>query len=281
MLMHLRLPTEFVAILLAVTLIVAAQESSPRSSVPGSQPGTVPENIDKAYRVGGHVKPPRPLYDPDPDYTDIARRVGYQGTVILWLVVDTDGLPKQIRLQQAIGMGLDEQAIEAVKKWRFKPGTKEGLPVPVMINVEVNFHLPVPGSPALHSPPESKATPPQFPGADTSKYPLVISIRNATGVPVGGGYEIRATANTDGTESPQTFSIFCSGSTGYCSFLGAGRYPARWLDGKHQRIEILGLENGGKEKWEKAQYTVGAALPAASASSLSSNSMTSARQSSL
>ena len=60
---------------------------------------------------------------------------------MLAIVVDTDGKAKDIRVVRSLGMGLDEKAIEAVDKWRFKPGYKDGKPVPVKANVEVNFRL--------------------------------------------------------------------------------------------------------------------------------------------
>ena len=94
-----------------------------------------------AYRVGGGVSAPKALYAPDPEYSEEARKAKYQGTVVLWLVVDAAGRPQQIRVQRALGMGLDEKAIEAVKLWKFDPAKKDGQPVPVMINVEVNFRL--------------------------------------------------------------------------------------------------------------------------------------------
>jgi TonB family protein len=65
----------------------------------------------------------------------------YQATVILWLVIDRDGLPTHIRVQRPAGMGLDEEAFDSVRTWKFEPATKDGRPVPVMINVEVNFKL--------------------------------------------------------------------------------------------------------------------------------------------
>src|SRR5208337_2174491 len=91
--------------------------------------------------VGGGVSAPKALYAPDPEYSEEARKAKYQGTVVLWLVVDANGRPQQIRIQRALGMGLDEKAIEAVKLWKFDPARKDGQAVPVMINVEVNFRL--------------------------------------------------------------------------------------------------------------------------------------------
>jgi protein TonB len=60
---------------------------------------------------------------------------------VLALVVGTDGKPRDIHVQRMVGLGLDEEAIKAVKKWTFEPAHKDGRPVAVQINVEVNFHL--------------------------------------------------------------------------------------------------------------------------------------------
>jgi len=87
-----------------------------------------------AHTAGGHALHAR-------EHSEEARKAKYQGTVVLWLVVDASGRPQQIRVQRALGMGLDEKAIEAVKQWKFDPARKDGQAVPVMINVEVNFRL--------------------------------------------------------------------------------------------------------------------------------------------
>jgi protein TonB len=93
------------------------------------------------YRVGGGVQAPRPLETPDPEYSEEARKAKYQGVVVLWLVVGPDGRPKNIKVERPLGMGLDQKAVEAVQRWRFEPATKDGKPVAVQINVEVNFRL--------------------------------------------------------------------------------------------------------------------------------------------
>jgi len=59
----------------------------------------------------------------------------------VWLVVGPDGRTHDIRVQQCLGMGLDEKAIEAIRQWQFDPGRKDGIPVAVQVDVEVNFHL--------------------------------------------------------------------------------------------------------------------------------------------
>jgi len=93
------------------------------------------------YRVGGGVSAPRILYAPDPEYSEEARKAKYQGTVVLWVVVGPDGRPRDIRIQRSLGLGLDEKAMEAVRTWKFDPARKDGQPVAVQINVEVNFRL--------------------------------------------------------------------------------------------------------------------------------------------
>ncbi len=94
-----------------------------------------------AYRVGGGVSAPVPLYKPEPEYSEEARKAKFQGTVVLSIVVDEKGLPRNLKIVRALGLGLDEKAIEAVQKWRFRPGNKDGKPVAVLATVEVNFRL--------------------------------------------------------------------------------------------------------------------------------------------
>ncbi|MGD0973370.1 MAG: energy transducer TonB [Candidatus Korobacteraceae bacterium] len=93
------------------------------------------------FRVGNGVSAPRALDAPDPEYSEEARKAKYQGTVVLWMVVDPNGAPQQVRVTRKLGMGLDEKAIEAVRKWKFEPAMKDGKPVAVQISVEVNFRL--------------------------------------------------------------------------------------------------------------------------------------------
>lgn len=109
---------------------------------PRSGPGFGPYDAGNVFRPGiGGVTHPRPIYDPDPDYSDAARKAKYQGSVLLWLIVGADGHPHNLRVQRSLGMGLDEKAIEAVSTWRFQPATLNGQPVAVEVNVEVSFRL--------------------------------------------------------------------------------------------------------------------------------------------
>ena len=94
-----------------------------------------------AYRVGGSVLAPLVLFKVDPSYSEEARKAKYSGTVLVQLIVDTDGSAKDIRVVRSLGLGLDEKAVEAVGQWRFKPGMKDSQPVPVIATIEVNFRL--------------------------------------------------------------------------------------------------------------------------------------------
>jgi protein TonB len=93
-------------------------------------------------RVGGDVKAPIAI-EPraDPQYTEVARKARVEGLVILEAIIDREGNVTDVRVLKGLPLGLDTAAIEAVKKWRFKPGTLNGAPVPVIYNLTVNFRL--------------------------------------------------------------------------------------------------------------------------------------------
>jgi len=96
---------------------------------------------DAAAPATDHPSAPVPIHRIEPEYSDEARQAHHQGTVILSVVVDSAGLPTNIKVIRTLGMGLDEKAIEAVSQWRFKPGMKDGRPVSVAATIEVNFRL--------------------------------------------------------------------------------------------------------------------------------------------
>lgn len=108
---------------------------------PGVGPGWGGGIGGGAYRVGGGVTAPRVLYNPDPEYSDEARKAKYQGNVVLWCIIGPDGRVHEIRVQRSLGMGLDERAVDAVRTWRFQPALKDGRPVAVQVNIEVTFRL--------------------------------------------------------------------------------------------------------------------------------------------
>lgn len=108
---------------------------------PGFGPGEGGGTGGGIFRVGAGVSPPRAIYQPEPEFSEEARKAKYQGVCTLALVVGADGRPSQIHVASSLGMGLDEKAIEAVKNWKFEPAMKDGHPVAVAIAVEVDFHL--------------------------------------------------------------------------------------------------------------------------------------------
>ena len=94
------------------------------------------------YRIGGGISAPSVISAPEAEFSDEARRAKYQGVCLIAVIVDANGNPVNPRVIRPLGMGLDEKALEAVRKYKFRPALKDGrTPVPVMINIEVNFRL--------------------------------------------------------------------------------------------------------------------------------------------
>jgi TonB family protein len=93
------------------------------------------------FRVGGGVSAPTVLYRIEPNYSEDARRARYQGSVVLSAIVRKDGSIQILKVLRGLGLGLDENAVEALKKWKFSPGTRSGEPVDVALNIEINFAL--------------------------------------------------------------------------------------------------------------------------------------------
>jgi protein TonB len=93
------------------------------------------------FHVGEGVSAPRAIYTPEPEFSEEARKAKYQGVVVLSIIVGTDGRVHNPRVVRALGMGLDEKAIEGVKTWKFDPSKKDGRAVAVEMNIEVAFNL--------------------------------------------------------------------------------------------------------------------------------------------
>jgi TonB family protein len=93
------------------------------------------------YRVGGDVSAPILISKTEPEYSEEARKAKYSGTVLLSLIVGADGLPRDIKVVRPLGLGLDEKAVEAVQKWRFRAGIKGGHAVATQATIEVSFRL--------------------------------------------------------------------------------------------------------------------------------------------
>ena len=104
----------------------------------------MPVNADPStppIKIGNGVSGPALVGKSEPEYSRFAIFRKTQGSVLLAIVIGSDGSPRDIRLLRGIGYGLDEKAAEAVSRWRFRPGQKDGQAVAVQANVEVNFRL--------------------------------------------------------------------------------------------------------------------------------------------
>jgi len=101
-------------------------------------PAQNPDESD-VMRVGKGVMAPELISKVEPQYTEQARAAKYEGSVLLSVVVGTDGRAADLKVVKSLGMGLDEKAIEAVEQWQFRPGMKAGVPVKVQAQIEVNF----------------------------------------------------------------------------------------------------------------------------------------------
>jgi TonB family protein len=101
-------------------------------------------NLELAIATpGGDVKPPVVIYKPDAKYTPQAEHDRVEGVVKIWVVIDTQGnVTNAQESSTPLGDGLDENAIAAVKKWRFNPATRNGVPVAVRVEVAINFRIP-------------------------------------------------------------------------------------------------------------------------------------------
>jgi TonB family protein len=92
--------------------------------------------------AGRNISAPVPLSSPGAKYSDYGKKKKIQGVCLIGLIVDADGVPQKVHVVKSLEPSMDQKAIEAVNSWHFKPAMLDGVtPVPVMITVEVDFHL--------------------------------------------------------------------------------------------------------------------------------------------
>ncbi len=121
------------------TVLIAQDTPGSPDATPAPTP--TPPGPAGPFRVGNGVSQPSVTFKVDPEYSEVARKLHVDGAVALATVVDQTGTARDIHVVKSLGYGLDEKAIEAVQKWKFKPGMKGGQPVNVRATIEVNFRL--------------------------------------------------------------------------------------------------------------------------------------------
>jgi TonB family protein len=122
----------FVVLTLLCTVLTAQAASTPSI-----------QNVRFAQEISPTdlVTPPQVLTHPPAAYTDEARRRGIQGDVIVQAYFDSDGNITVMKVVKGIGCGLDENALAALKGWRFSPALQNGLPVSAVAEIEVPFNI--------------------------------------------------------------------------------------------------------------------------------------------
>jgi protein TonB len=110
--------------------------------VAGGVPGGVTGGLDStgAVRIGGTIAPPTKIKDVRPVYPEVAQAARVQGVVIVEVRIEADGTVSDARILRSIPL-LDEAALDAVKQWEFTPTLHNGVPVPVIATMTVNFRL--------------------------------------------------------------------------------------------------------------------------------------------
>jgi TonB family protein len=116
---------------------------SPQPEEPEASPSSTP-HIDFIGDVHRMAEPgvvdPKAVYKPDPESSEASRKSGKEGSVVVALVVGSDGLPRDLRIICSSIPDNNENAMATLRKWKFAPGTKDGNPVAVAVEVQVDFH---------------------------------------------------------------------------------------------------------------------------------------------
>jgi periplasmic protein TonB len=95
----------------------------------------------QVYEPGGAVRGPKLIHYVEPAFSANSREAYVEGTVRISTVVTSEGVPSRCEVLKGLNSEEDKTAMEALKQWRFQPGTKDGKPVNVHVTVEVVFHL--------------------------------------------------------------------------------------------------------------------------------------------
>jgi periplasmic protein TonB len=113
----------------------ARQGNKPREKDKGDKPAPT------VYTPGGDVKAPKVVHYVEPQFSSSSKEAFVEGVVKLKTTVTPDGLPSEIEVTKGLNTEENQSAVEAVKQWRFQPGTKAGAPVHVRVSIEIAFNL--------------------------------------------------------------------------------------------------------------------------------------------
>jgi protein TonB len=116
---------------------------APEAARPGPRPSVAEaeeEPVERAVRVGGTIRPPTKIRDVRPNYPQVAQSARVQGMVIIEATIDREGRVADARMLRSIPL-LDQAALDAVRQWRYEPTLLNGVAVPVIMTVTVNFTL--------------------------------------------------------------------------------------------------------------------------------------------
>lgn len=101
----------------------------------------LPNAYTQTQKITPGISPPVPRYKPEPPFSEKARTVEHQGTVDLLIVVDPNGNVERMAVMKRLGLGLDQQCLQTVSKWRFEPAQRNGSVIRVKVRVEVQFRV--------------------------------------------------------------------------------------------------------------------------------------------
>jgi protein TonB len=118
-----------------------ASSAAPPTARPGAEGGEAPDPSSLApVRVGGQIEPPRKTHNVNPVYPQAAKRKRVEGVVILECTISPQGKVVEVKVLRSIPL-LDQAAIDAVEQWEYSPTLLNGVPVPVIMTVTLNFKL--------------------------------------------------------------------------------------------------------------------------------------------
>ena len=122
--------------------VVGGEEGGEKGGVVGGlKGGVIGGTGDSPMYVGGNVLAPVAVVRVEPVYTEMARKARIQGIVIVEAIIDNHGDVVDARVMKGLPFGLDQEALRAIRRWKFRPGTHNGRPVPVYFNLRIEFKL--------------------------------------------------------------------------------------------------------------------------------------------